>query len=292
MNINWLSYCKFYLIISLFFIISGLVGVFLWGLPLGIDFKGGVIAEYKFESSVKTDFLIVELSNKGVSVSAIQPADDGNYIFKIASSDNELKDSLDKYLKEIYPDLNFEQLRFESVGPSIGPEMIRKTFYAVLISSIAILLWVAYQFRNFRYGLSAIIAMLHDTFILVSSFAFFGRFWGATVDFLFVTAVLTTLSFSVHDTIVVFDRIRELKAKAIGDISEVANLAINQTMVRSLNNSFTIIFMLFALILFGGSSVFWFAIALLVGTIAGTYSSPFVAVPVLVYLTKLKEKKF
>lgn len=290
MEINWLKYSKIYFAISLFFIFIGAVSIFLWGLPLGIDFKGGTVAEYDFENSINTDFLKSELLQKEIEISSIQTTSDGNYILKIANTNDDLKQSLDNYIKEIYPELNFEQLRFESVGPSIGPDMLKKTFYAVLIASVSILLWVAYQFKNIIYGVSAIIAMLHDTFILISSFAFFGHFWGASVDFLFVTAVLTTLSFSVHDTIVVFDRIRELKKKTIGDISEIANMAVSQTMVRSLNNSFTIIFMLVALSLFGGYSIFWFAIALLIGTIAGTYSSPFVAVPILVYLIKLKDK--
>lgn len=291
MEINWLKYSKIYFAISLFFIFIGAISIFLWGLPLGIDFKGGTVVEYDFENSINTDFLKSELLQNEVEISSIQATSDGNYILKIANTNDDLKQSLDNYIKEIYPELNFEQLRFESVGPSIGPDMLKKTFYAVLIASVSILLWVAYQFKNIIYGFSAILAMLHDTFILISSFAFFGHFWGASVDFLFVTAVLTTLSFSVHDTIVVFDRIRELKKKNIGDISEIANMAVSQTMVRSLNNSFTIIFMLVALSLFGGYSIFWFAIALLIGTIAGTYSSPFVAVPILVYLIKLKDKR-
>lgn len=121
-------------------------------------------------------------------------------------------------------------------------------------------------------------------------FRFLVTFFGAELDFLFVTAALTILSFSVHDTIVVFDRIRELRRKNSGDIKEIANVALSETMVRSLNNSFTIIFMLIALILMGGSSTKWFAVALMVGTISGTYSSPFVAVPLLVSWDELQTK--
>ncbi len=186
-------------------------------------------------------------------------------------------------------------MRFETVGPSIGPELIKKTFYAVAIAAGVILLWVAYQFKSIMFGACAILAMFHDTFSLVGIFAALGHFFGAEVDFLFVTAVLTTLSFSVHDTIVVYDRIRESRNKIGGSMVELANKAITETMVRSLNNSFTIIFMLIALILLGGTTVKWFSVALFVGTILGTYSSPFVAVPLLVtwdnFSKRLKNSK-
>ena len=165
--------------------------------------------------------------------------------------------------------------------------MVKKTGYAIALAAGLILFWIAYQFKSFVFGLSAIFAMFHDTFILVGSFALFGYLWGAEVDFLFVTALLTTLSFSVHDTIVVFDRIRELQKKEGYEVhEEVANRALTETMVRSLNNSFTIMFMLVALIILGGVTIKWFAVALLVGTILGTYSSPFVAVPLLITINK------
>ena len=190
----------------------------------------------------------------------------------------------------------FEELRYETVGPSISPELIIKTFYAIAIASTAILLWVAYQFKSIKFGTSAILAMFHDSFILVGFFSLFGHFWQAEVGFLFITALLTTLSFSVHDTIVVYDRIREFQKKN-KDVSlyNISNIAITETMVRSLNNSFTILFMLVALILLGGTSIKWFSVALLIGTIFGTYSSPFIAVPILVtweeVVNKLRRRK-
>ena len=133
--------------------------------------------------------------------------------------------------------------------------------------------------------------MLHDTLMLIGGFSILGHFFGAEIDFLFVTAALTILSFSVHDTIVVFDRIREKQKKEGGELINVVNSAITETMNRSLNNSFTIIFMLLSLVLLGGDTIRWFAIALLIGTISGTYSSPFVAVPLLITWERL-EKKF
>jgi preprotein translocase subunit SecF len=172
----------------------------------------------------------------------------------------------------------------------MGPELIKKTAYAIVISAGAMLLWIAYQFKSFKFGISAILAMFHDSFILIGSFAILGHFMSAEVDFLFVTALLTTLSFSVHDTIVVFDRIREIKKKHGGEMVDVANKALTETMVRSLNNSFTIAFMLMALLLLGGTTVKWFAAALLIGTILGTYSSPFVATPLLISWDGISER--
>jgi preprotein translocase subunit SecF len=158
------------------------------------------------------------------------------------------------------------------------------------VAAGAILLWVALQFKSLKFGASAIIAMFHDSFILIGTFSLLGHFMQVEVDFLFITALLTTLSFSVHDTIVVYDRIRESQKVHAGDLKDLANRAISETMVRSLNNSFTIIFMLVALVLLGGTTIKWFAVALFIGTILGTYSSPFVAVPLLVTWDEIIKK--
>jgi preprotein translocase subunit SecF len=160
----------------------------------------------------------------------------------------------------------------------------------LIISAGGILLWIAYQFKSIKFGIAATLATLHDTLVLLGMFSLLGHFFGAEIDFLFVTAALTILSFSVHDTIVVFDRLREQRKKIGGDLKDLANTALTETMVRSLNNSFTIIFMLVALILMGGESIKWFAVALLVGTASGTYSSPFVAVPILVAWEEMEKK--
>lgn len=259
--INWMKFRWLYLLISGTLIIAGIFSVFKWGFKVGIDFTGGVTAEYKFPSGV-------------------------NQVFKYGV----LTETEITKIKADFKAKNATEISFESVGPSIGPELIKKTIYALIISAVAILFWIAYQFKSIKFGISATIATFHDTLVLLGMFSLLGHFFGAEVDFLFVTAVLTILSFSVHDTIVVFDRIREVRKKVGGEVIEVANEALSETMVRSLNNSFTIIFMLVALILMGGDSVKWFAVALLVGTISGTYSSPFVAVPILVTWDEITKK--
>jgi len=287
--IKWMKYRFVYLGISLFFLFAGLFGVLRWGLKLGVDFTGGAVVEYKFKNSISTEDISKKLSEKGFSVNSIQKAGEDNYLFKFPPIEREEKEKVTLALEEMLGS-KVEELRFENVGPSIGPELIKKTFIAMLLSTVVILLWVAFQFKSIKFGTSAILAMIHDSLILIGVFSLLGHFFDAEIDFLFVTALLTTLSFSVHDTIVVYDRIREYQKKEGGDLKNLADKAISETMVRSLNNSFTILFMLIALILLGGSTVKWFAAALLIGTVAGTYSSPFVAVSLLVSLDELGSK--
>ncbi|HLD91952.1 MAG TPA: protein translocase subunit SecF [Patescibacteria group bacterium] len=260
-----MKYRLLYLVISLIFVGAGVFSLFKWGLNLGIDFTGGVVADYRLPSG--------EIKNLKYGI----------------KSEEEITEIREDFKKQ-----NAVELKFETVGPSIGPELIKKTFYALGLSAFLILIWVAIQFKSIKFGVSAILAMVHDSLVLVGGFSLLGHFFGIEIDFLFVTAVLTILSFSVHDTIVVYDRIREKQKKydpALGsDVKALANSALTETMVRSLNNSFTIIFMLLALVLLGGDTVKWFAVALLIGTISGTYSSPFVAVPILISWEEIEKK--
>lgn len=258
---NWMKLRWLYLLISGTVIIAGVFSMIKWGFNIGVDFTGGVVAQYKFP-------------------------DGQTKVYKYGV----LKDADIEKIRLDFKKEGATEVSFENVGPSIGPELIKKTIYALLISATAILFWVAYQFKSIKFGISATLATLHDTLVLLGSFSLLGHFMGVEIDFLFVTAMLTILSFSVHDTIVVFDRIREMHKKVGGDLTEMANNAVSETMVRSLNNSFTIIFMLIALILLGGESTKWFAVALLIGTVSGTYSSPFVAVPLLVTWDEITKK--
>lgn len=293
-DFNWMKYRLVYLIISAFFILLGIYSLITWGLAIGVDFRGGSILEYKLEKSISTEEATGRLEEiEGVEINSIQETE-SVYSIKLGEVNNDKKDEIKNKLQEISGG-QADELRFETVGPSIGPELVKKTIIAMSISAISILLWVAYQFKSIKFGVSAILAMLHDSFILIGMFALLGHLYGAEVDFLFVTALLTILSFSVHDTIVVYDRIREIRKKHGGSVKDIANTALNETMRRSVNNSLTIIFMLAALVFLGGTTVRWFAVALLIGTISGTYSSPFVAVPLLVtweeISARLKSKK-
>lgn len=281
MKINWMKYNKFYFLVSLLVIGIGVISLIKWGMPIGVDFTGGSVIEYKIEKEVATESISEAIEALEVSVNSVQKTSDGSYLLKLESIQPDKEEEVQKRLESLSQG-SVEELKFESVGPAVGPELVRKTAVAILISATSILLWVAYQFKSLKFGFSAVVAVFHDSLVLIGIFALLGHLFGAEVDFLFVTALLTTLSFSVHDTIVVYDRIREIRRKHGGEISTIANQALSETMRRSINNSLTIIFMLVALILLGGTSVRWFAVALLIGTISGTYSSPFVAVPLLV----------
>lgn len=288
--INWMKYRFVYFAISAIVIGVGVFSLIKWGLKLGVDFTGGSLIEYQLVKSVPTQDISKALQGENISVTSIQQTAANNYLFRTPPISQEEKDKIQKVV-ETFSAGKAVELRFENLGPSVGTELIRKTLYALLISAGMILLWVAYQFKSIKFGASAVLAMFHDSAVLIGLFALFGHLWGAEIDFLFVTALLTILSFSVHDTIVVYDRIRETHKKEGGDLKDMANKATTETMVRSINNSMTIVFMLVALVLLGGVTTKWFAVALLVGTVSGTYSSPFVAVPILVTWDEL-EKKF
>jgi preprotein translocase subunit SecF len=166
-----------------------------------------------------------------------------------------------------------------------------KTAIASALAILGILLYMTFAFKGVNFALAAVLAMVHDFLVVVGSYSIVSHFFGAEVDTLFVTAVLTAMSFSVHDTIIVFDKIREyIRMHGKGNIEMYANKALAETMVRSVNNSMTIVFMLLALVLLGGTTLKFFALTLLLGTISGTYSSPFIATPLVVWLEKRNRK--
>lgn len=190
-----------------------------------------------------------------------------------------------------------EELRFDSIGPTIGKELQQKAIYAIIIVIIAIVFYIAYAFRkvshpveSWKYGISAVIALTHDILIITGIFAILGHFLNYQVDTLFVTALLTVLGFSVHDTIVTFDRTREnLHHHQDKTYEEVVNISVNQTIIRSLNTSTTTLFVLVAIYLFGGQTIRHFVLALMMGVLIGTYSSIFLASPLLLVWYRLKK---
>ena len=187
---------------------------------------------------------------------------------------------------------------FSSVGPTIGNELKQKSYYAIALVLLAIVIYIAWAFRrvsrpvaSWKYGVAAIIALLHDVIIPTGVFSALGHFLGYEVDVLFVTALLTVLGFSVHDTIVVFDRIRENLLKREGSFEDIVNYSVNQTMTRSINTSATVMLVLLAVYFFGGESVRNFTLVLILGVFFGTYSSIFIASPILVVWHKLAGRK-
>jgi len=284
---NIMKYRPIFLIISSLLIIVSLFSIVKWGFRPSIDFAGGSVWEIKFSLDVSQDDLRRIFSDQNIDLNSISVSDH-DYTLDFSNIDQSQKEALTSAIAVLDPE--YYELRFETLGPSLGQELLKKTIFAVALSSLALLFFIGRKFSDFSFGASAVLAMLHDAFILIGSFSLLGHFFAAQLDSLFVTALLTTLSASVHDTVVTFDRIRELKRKNIKiDWVDLANQAVSEVIVRSINNSMTIIFMLFSLVLLGGQSTRWFAAALLIGVICGTYSSTAVAIP-LVLLWKRKKQ--
>ncbi len=270
-----------FFILSTLIILPGLFYLATSGLKLGIDFKGGTLLEYKFEKPVDQN----KLNQYGVVVQS----GTNTYIIKTKSLDQKQLNDLRNKINQQFG--SFQTRREEILSPLIGGEQEQKAVTALILACVAIVLYITFSFRkvpkpasSFRFGVAAIIALIHDVLVVVGIFAILGKFLNIEVDTLFVTALLTIIGFSVHDTIVVFDRIRENLPKNLGKkFSEIADISITQTLARSLNTSLTVVFVLFALMLFGGETIKWFVVALLIGIISGTYSSIFNATTFLVW---------
>ena len=194
-------------------------------------------------------------------------------------------------------DSTVEELRFEAVGPSIGKELANNARTSIIIVILSIIAYVAWAFRHvsrpvasWKYGLAAVIALVHDVIIVIGVFSVLGHFYGIEVNSAFVAALLTVLGYSVNDTIVVFDRVRERLPKSTENFEGTINTSLNQTIVRSINTSLTVLFALLAIIIYGGESIRYFALALFIGIFFGTYSSIFLASPLLLWFEKLKKK--
>src|SRR3989344_2011346 len=278
---NWMKHLSLYFIISALVIVPGIYSLIRYGLKPSIEFTGG--SRLTLVSVTSSPDTVLQ-SFKDYTPQ-LEISDDTSLSIKSKEISQENTQKIIDGLKKENPDIKLTD--FETIGPSLGQETIKKTANALIIASLLLLAYISFAFKQLKYGICAILAMFHDTAVLLGIFSLLGHFWGVQADLLFVTAVLTILSFSVHDTIVVYDRIRELKRKHSHlPLSQIANKAVSETLIRSLNNSLTIIFMLLALVLLGGETIRWFAVALLIGTITGTYSSPFVATPVLLFLHK------
>ena len=258
------------------------------GLKLGLDFKGGSIAEIRFAAPPpEAGALQKVVDEMQLGAAPVQPTNSGTFVIRTRELSPEQHQELLKKFSDSLGELREE--RYESIGPTISAEVTRRAFYQLILVSLAILAYIAWAFRrvpkplsSWRFGWAAVIALIHDLLIVMGVFAMLGKTRGVEVDALFVTALLTVLGFSVHDTIIVFDRIRENLRRLSGQtFANIVSRSINQTIVRSINTSTTVIFVLIALLLFGGESTRYFVLALLIGIVVGTYSSIFIASPLL-----------
>ena len=266
-----------------------------WGLRLGIDFTGGSLLEVEY-SQQRPSLQAIDQALAQANIEdeiKVQPSGDRGYIFRFQEISEANHQSIINNLNNIMvlgvDDNTLTENRFEAIGPIIGEELKTKAIESIVIVLIFIILYIAWAFRrvskpvaSWKYGLSAIVALVHDILIITGIFAVLGYFLNIEVDTLFVTALLTILGFSVHDTIVTFDRTRENLFKEQDlNFDEVVNLSVNQTIVRSLNTSMTTLFVLLAIYIFGGETIKNFVLALVLGVIIGTYSSIFIASPLL-----------
>jgi preprotein translocase subunit SecF len=289
-----------YFLISLLVIIPGIVFMILhWRenpnegpLPLGIDFRGGSLLEVQFDGprpsadAIRAMYAEFSTEQEPIDEPVVQPLGENAYSIRSTTMTDETKGRIISEMESRF-DSSVTVLNFTSVSPSVGQEVTRSAGIAIALAAAAILLYIWFAFRGvqhpFRYGTAAVLAMLHDVFVVLGVEAMLGYFLGWQADALFLTALLTVIGFSVHDTIVVFDRVREnsnLYRRL--DYETLVNHSIVQTLDRSITTQLTVMFTLFALVLFGGETIRHFVVILLVGIFSGTYSSIFNAAPILV----------
>ncbi|HOK35298.1 MAG TPA: protein translocase subunit SecF [Candidatus Pacearchaeota archaeon] len=289
--VDFLKYSKLYFIFSGILILCSIIFLITWGLKAGIDFTGGSVIEVEFKNQrpsieeledallkeIGNDFTLQEVGENGIILKSKEiPEETHQKIIEILGVKGEL-----------------EEKRFETLGPAIGSELQKSTIIAIVLSSISIIIYIAFAFRrvsrpvsSWQYSIAAIIALLHDILITCGVFAFLGKFFNIEIDIPFVAALLTILGYSINDTIVVFDRCRENLFKTNGEFKEILNNSLNETLARSFFASFTTLFPLFAMLFFGGESLFSFVLALIIGISFGAYSSIFIATPLILKFAK------
>ncbi len=289
---------KNWYLLSAIFLGIGFIFLFLGGLKLGLDFTGGsrlIIAGLKDEQKVKE---ILEANN--YQVYSISQSEDNIFTIKTNALDDDGYKKIIEVLAEVKDDQKeIQEIQFGTIGSTLSRDLITKAYLSMGLGLLVVMIYVAYAFRkasvqlaSYKYGVCAAIAMFHDAFLVLGFFAFLGYFYGIEIDSLFVTALLTVISFSVHDTIVIFDRVREnLKKSQLESFEGVVEKSVLEMFGRSLNTSIVIILVIISLLLFGGEAIKHFMLALLVGMVVGTYSSVFIAAPLLVSWKNLDDKK-
>jgi preprotein translocase subunit SecF len=293
---NLIGKRKIWYAISLVMIVPGLISLLLFGLKLGIDFSSGQLSTVRGNVSVdKVNAAAQGLGFRDVQV--VPSGSDTQIRFRDPAPQAQHEVNHQKFKTALAKE-GISELSFDSVGPTVSTTIARNAIVSLVVVSLAIVLYIAFAFRNapppvspWSFGIMAIVALLHDAFFVLGVFSLLGHFFGVEIDALFVTAILTVIGFSVHDTIVVFDRIRENLRREKGDFEVIVNHSILETIARSINTSLTVLLTLLALFLFGGQSIRLFVLALLIGIASGTYSSIFNASPLLVTLHNWRLKR-
>lgn len=294
---------KLWMSFSGFLAALALIALLVFPINWGLDFTGGTMLEIKTGTDVTAETLtnqILEVEETLASdfgTPQVVSTDQGSFLIRMKHISDEEHNAVITKLSEGQE--SFEEIRFTTVGPTIGETLKQKAGWALVLASVMIVFYIAFAFRRvtrdiskWKFGISAIVALLHDVLIVIGVFVALGHYMDVEIDALFITALLTVMGFSVHDTIVVFDRIRENLRFHEEDetLATTANKALNQTMARSLNTSIATLITILALFLFGAESIRWFVLALIVGITAGTYSSIFIASPLLVWWTNWEKR--
>ncbi len=293
-----IKFRKVWFTVSSILVVASITALVMYPLRLGIDFTGGSLMELKFsgerpEASQMRD----AMTEQGYNDAVVQPLGEDGMLVRLQGLDEEHHQASLAALRGKFGEI--DEMRFESIGPTVGAEMRRKAIWSLSLVLVAIAAYVAYAFRkvsrpvaSWKYGITTLIAALfHDVLIPLGVFAILGKVLMVEINSAFIAAMLTVLGFSVHDTIVVFDRVRENLLKTSGSFESIVERSVNETLARSINTTLTTLLPLVAIWLWGGETLKWFALALMIGLIAGTYSSIFLASPLLVVFQKISRKR-
>ncbi|MBU0540444.1 protein translocase subunit SecF [Patescibacteria group bacterium] len=290
---------KIWYLLSGILVCGSIAAVAIFGLKQGIDFKGGSLLSVRFDGNRPSPIEVEQaLGGHDLGAITVQPVGEQDINVRLKALDEQTHQEVLQTLNEKYGSVT--ELQFNSIGPAIGKELRQKSIYALAIVFFAILIYVAWAFRkvsapiqSWKYGIITIITAFHDVIVPVGLFAVLGKYYGTEIGTPFIAAILTIMGYSINDTIVVLDRVRENLQRTGGLFSDIVENSVKQTLLRSLNTSLTTLLAMTAVYLFGGESIKDFALALIVGVATGAYSSIFIASPLLVTWNKwdLKRKK-
>lgn len=293
---NLAKYNKVWLSISLATTIISIICIAVFGLNLGIDFKGGSVLDYSLGGEINTQEIKEKLINEGFKVDRIVLSEGNRITIYTDTLSEEDVANVDLLLTSSFEDA--ERIGVQTVGPSIGKEVTKKAIISILIASLVIVVYLVIVFRSvpkpassLEFGVTVVIAMFHDVILVLGAFAVLGQFFNAEINSLFITAILTIIGFSIHDSIVVYDRIREnLKKERSEEFNTVVSKSLVEVLARSVNLSVSVLLTLFAIFFLGSESIRWFIAALIIGMLSGTYSSIFVGTQLLVFWEGVKSK--
>ena len=301
MTIPFIKYSKIWLFISGAVAVVSVVFLLMWGLKPGIDFTGGSLLEVTFEKNRLEHVLVQKtLEDLGQKNAVIQKTRDSSMIMRVGFLTEDQHQLVLRELRAKYAiDNTMREDRFETIGSAVSKQMRTRALWAIILVNLGIIIYIAYAFRvvsrpvaSWKYGALAILALVHDVLLVLGVFSLLGHMYGTEVDIPFVVALLTVLGYSVNDTIVVYDRVREnLLRHSADNFSDTVNNGLNQTLMRSINTTMKTTLPLFALYFLGGSTINSFVLALIIGIISGAYSSIFIATPMLVLVEKWQHKK-